>query len=446
MTNREIACVFRGIVKDPSMKNESSCALLGDTLPFAHHLCQRLASVPGVKKIEIAGSLRRMKETVGDIDLVAVSAKPESLMKYFVSMSEVVQVQEHGTTRSIVHLSNGLDCDLRVVSAESFGSALLYFTGSKEHGIALCKIANEKGMTLNEYGLYKENDGKKGAMVANKTEKEIYDALGLVYIEPELREMTGEIESAKQNTLQRLVSYKSLHGDFQVQSDWSDGEDSIEELAMSAQRAGLSYIAITDHTKSLTVANGLDEKRLEKQSRLIDRLNKKFHGITILKGSEVDILKDGSLDISDTALSRLDLVGISVHSYFNLSKDEQTKRIIKAMSHPSVNILFHPTTRRINRREECDMDLDEIYKAAKKYNVVLEINASPSRLDLKDVHIHRAQEYGCMFSIDSDAHNAEHFSFLQYGIGQARRGWLSEENILNTRTVKEVKKVLSKKR
>ena len=428
-------------------KQNNSRALLGEILPFARHLRDRLASLPGVKKVEIAGSLRRMKETVGDIDLVAVATHSEKLMDYFISMPEVTEVQEHGSTRSIVRLSNGLDCDLRVVPSQNFGAALLYFTGNKDHNIALRKLALEKGMTLNEYGLFKDSDSeKKGIPIVSATEKDMYRALDLKWIEPEMREMTGEIEAAHEGTLPPLISYKSLKGDFQVQSDWTDGSASVEEMAHAAQRAGLEYIAITDHTQTLTIANGLNEKRLEAQSRLIDRLNEKLKGITILKGAEVNILKDGSLDISNEALHKLDIVGVSVHSHFDLSKAEQTKRVIRAIEHPSTNILFHPTGRRINRREPIDIDMDEVLKAAKKNNVAIEINASIDRLDLKDSHIRRALKHGVILTIDSDAHSPAHFSYLEYGIGQARRGWATDADILNTRSVKEVKKFLRKKR
>lgn len=420
-------------------------SLLGEVLPFARHLRDRLASLSGMKKVEIAGSLRRMQETIGDIDMVAVATHPETVMEYFISMPEVVAVQEHGSTRSIVRLSNGLDCDLRIVPSHSFGAALLYFTGSKEHCIALRKRASDKGMTLNEYGLYRGH-ASTGTPIASTTEKEVYKELGLKWIEPEMREMNGELELSENDILPDPISYKSLNGDFQIQTDWTDGSASIEEMAHAAQRAGLSYIAITDHTKTLTVANGLNEKRLEAQSRLIDRLNEKLKGITILKGAEVNILKDGSLDISDEALHKLDVVGVSVHSHFNLSKEEQTRRVIRAIEHPSTNILFHPTGRRINRREAIDIDMDAVLQAAKKNNVAMEINASIDRLDLKDSHIRRALELGVMLTIDSDAHSPAHYAYLEYGIGQARRAGATESDILNTRTVKEVKKFFNKKR
>ncbi|MEK7103129.1 MAG: DNA polymerase/3'-5' exonuclease PolX, partial [Patescibacteria group bacterium] len=428
-----------------SVDQTSNEALLGDVLPFARHLRERITAVSGVKKIEIAGSLRRMKETVGDIDLIAVASHPEKLMEYFVAMPEVIEIKEHGPTRSIVRLSNGFDCDLRVVPSVSFGAALLYFTGNREHTIALRTRALEKGMTLNEYGLYKGHEAN-GDPIASATEKEVYKALGLSYVEPELREMNGEIELAEKGTLPDLISYKSLKGDFQVQTDWTDGSGSVEDMAYAAQRAGLEYITITDHTKTLTVTTGLDEKRLEAQSRLIDRLNEKLKGITILKGAEVNILKDGTLDISDEALHKLDVVGISVHSHFNLSKEEQTQRIIRALEHPSVNILFHPTGRRINRREPYEIDMDAILKAAKNNNVAVEIDSYFNRLDLKDSHIRLAIKYEVMLTIDSDSHSPAHFSYLEYGIGQARRGGAKESNILNTRSVKDVKKFLRKKR
>lgn len=411
---------------------------LGNALPMARMFEARLGKLPGVEKIAVAGSIRRRKETIGDIDILVIAKEPKAIMDHFVSMPEVANVSAHGETKSSVRLDAGLDADLRVVEPGSYGAALNYFTGSKAHNVALRQMAIKKGWKLNEYGLYK---GEK--QIAGKTEEEIYKMLGLAYIEPEMREETGEIELAAKGKLPKVIGYGEVLGDLQVQTDWTDGSSSIEEMAKAAIKAGLKYIAITDHTKRLAMTNGLDEKRILKQMAEIDRLNKKFAGkIKILKGSECDILKDGSLDLSDDVLAKLDVVGVSVHSYFNLSKEEQTKRISRAMENKNADILFHPTGRVINRREPYEVDMDKIIKKAKETGTVLEIDAYPDRLDLKDEHIRKCVEAGVRMSIDSDAHNPAHFEFLEYGIAQARRGWAKKSDIINTRDWAEMLKLL----
>jgi len=295
------------------------------------------------------------------------------------------------------------------------------------------ELANKKGYKLNEYGLYK---GKKA--IAGETEEEIYEKLGMKYIEPELRSNAGEIEAATKNELPGLISYGDMKGDLQVQTDWTDGHSTIEECVKAAQNLGLEYIAITDHTKTLAMTGGSDEKKLLKQMAEIDKIQKKFSDIRILKGAEVNILKDGSLDIDDETLAKLDVVGAAVHTLFNLSEKDQTKRITTAMTNPNMDILFHATGRRILRREPYLLDMDRVMQTAKKTKTIMEIDAHPERLDLKDVHIRRAKELGVMFSIDSDAHHAEGVGVLKYGIGQARRGWASKDDIINTRSLKEM--------
>ena len=318
--------------------------------------------------------------------------------------------------------------DLRVVPEESWGAALQYFTGSKAHNVKVRQVAISHGLKLNEYGVFR---GKK--KIAGKTEKEVYEAIGLPYLEPELREDTGEVELMKKNkSLPKVIEYGSLRGDLQVQTDWTDGKHSIEKMAMEARRLGLEYIAITDHTKSLAMTGGSDEKKLLRQMKEIDRLNKKIKGITILKGAEVNILKDGSLDIEDDVLAKLDVVGVSVHSLFKMSKRDMTERILRAMRNPNVDILFHPTGRVIQKREAYEVDMERIIREAIKTGTILEINAFPVRLDLKDEHIRMAVDLGARFSIDSDAHNYGHFKYLEFGVAQARRGWAEEKDVINT--------------
>ncbi len=410
--------------------------LLGFIEPIVLEIKDYLASLKEVKKIEVAGSFRRRKETIGDVDILVVSKNPEKVMDWFVKMKNVEYIYAKGPTKSAVKLKNGLDVDLRVVDEKSFGAALMYFTGSKEHNIELRQLALKKGYKLNEYGLFK---GEK--FICGKTEEEVYEKLDLEWIPPELREARGEIEAAQKGKLPKLVDYDDLKGDLQVQTNWTDGTNSIEEMVKAAIDCGLKYIAITDHTKTLAMAGGLDEKEIKEQIKEIEKLNKKYEGkIKILTGAEVNILPDGSLDISDEVLKILDFVGASVHSHFNLDRYSQTKRIIKAMQNPNVDCIFHLTTRIINRRKEIDVDLDEIFKVASKTNTLLEINAYPDRLDLKDTYILEAKKYGIKFVIDSDAHSTLHFKFLKYGLAQARRGWCQKSDILNTLDLKDFMK------
>ena len=413
---------------------------IGRVLPLAKGIEARLSEVPGVEKCVVAGSLRRRKETIGDIDILVVSKKPELVIKKFITLPEVARVLAQGPTKSSVTLDAGLDADLRVVEPAAYGAALNYFTGSKEHNIALREIAVKKGLKLNEYGLWK---GEK--RIAGKAEEELYKALGLGFIPPEMRENTGEIELSHKKELPKPIEYGSLLGDLQTQTSWTDGANSIEEMAIAAMEAGLKYFVVTDHTKRLAMTGGLDEKKLLKQMAEIDKLNKKFAGrIKILKGSECDILKDGSLDIEDDVLSKLDVVGISVHSYFNLSREEQTARILKAMENKNADILFHPTGRVLGRRAPYDVDMDAIIKQAKRTGTILEIDAYPDRLDLKDEYIRKCVEAGVKMSIDSDAHSASHFEFLEYGIANARRGWAERKDIINAWPLERMLKFLKK--
>jgi len=421
------------------LKQGSGRFPLGSALPLIGEIEQRLRELPEVEEVVVAGSTRRWKETIGDADILAISRKPEKVMEFFVSMSEVMHVQGQGKTKSTVKLKNGMDVDLRVVPRESFGAALNYFTGSKDHNVALRKIAQEKGLKLNEYGLFRGNK-----RIAGKTEEEIYKALGLAFIPPELRENQGEIEAAQKGELPNLVGYRDLRGDLQTQTTWTDGANSIAEMAGEAKRLGLEYIAITDHTKGLAMTGGSDEKKLLKQMAEIDKINRSLKGITILKGAEVNINKDGTLDIKDEVLARLDVVGIAVHSHFNLPKREMTERIVRAMRNPHADILFHPTGRVIQKREPYDVDMDALIKTAKETGTVLEIDAYPDRLDLKDGHIRKAVEAGVKLAVDSDAHSVNHMRFLDFGVAQARRGWAEKKDVINTRPLKEFLKCLKR--
>ena len=433
--------ILRGI---EFLRRSNNRFALGFIMPVVRKIEARIKNLPGVKNAIVAGSIRRMKETIGDGDILAtVSFKKDAdkIMDFFVKMPEVIHIYSKGVTRSSVRLKNNMDFDLRVVPEKSFGAALQYFTGSKDHNIALRKIAIEKNYKLNEYGVW-----KKRKTVAGKTEEEIYKVLGLKMMEPELREDKGEIEASLNDNLPDLIGYNDLNGDLQIQTNWSDGSSSIEEYAQEAMRLGLKYIAITDHTISLAIANGLDEKRLAQQGREIDRINLKLKAqnskFKILKSAEVNILKDGRLDINDETLKKLDIVAIAVHSGFKMSKKEMTERIIKAMKNPNIDILFHPTGRIINSRPPYEIDIEKIIRAAKETKTVLEINAHPSRLDLKDEYARMAKEVGVKLEISSDAHNTNYFQFLEFGIAQARRGWVEKKDIINAWPVEKMLKML----
>jgi len=382
-----------------------------------------LKAMPEVDNISIAGSLRRMKETVGDIDILVSSKNSSKVMDYFIKMPGVQKVWGKGKTKTSVRMDRGYNVDLRVVPKSSFGSALQYFTGSKEHNIALRKVAIAKGLKLNEYGVFK---GSK--KVAGETEQAVYSALGVDWIPPELREGLGELNSKLPN----LINYNDIKGDLHCHTNWSGGFNSIEEMARKAMSLGYSYIGITDHTKYLRIENGLDEKRLKEQRKEIDLVNKKLD-IKILQGCEANILADGSIDIKDSVLQKLDFVIAGIHSHFKLSRDQMTKRMIKAMSNPYVDIISHPTGRIIGKRAEYEIDLNKILTVAKETDTILEINANPSRLDLNDINIRKAVKAGVKMIINTDAHEERHMDLMNLGVAQARRGWASKTDIVNTK-------------
>ncbi|OGN20796.1 MAG: DNA polymerase III [Candidatus Yanofskybacteria bacterium RIFOXYD1_FULL_42_10] len=421
------------------LKKEHGRFILGFVMPEVRAIVEKIKKVDGVEKAEFAGSIRRMQETVGDLDILVISKKPSAVMDFFVSMSEVEAVYAKGDTKSSIRLKLGMDADLRVLPPESFGAALQYFTGDKYHNIELRQIAIKQGYKLNEYGLYKD---KK--IMAGQTEEEIYQKLGFAWMPPELRANRGELEAARENKLPKLIEYSDLVGDLQVQTDWTDGDNSIKEMAEAAQKIGLKYICITDHTKTLAMTGGSDEKKLLRQMAAIDEVNREFQGpgFKVLKGAEVNIMKDGTLDIDDETLAKLDVAGVSVHSNFNMSEKDMTARIIRAMENPNVDILFHPTGRVIKRREAYKVDMDELLKTAKRTKTVMEIDAFPDRLDLKDEYIRKAVETGVKLAIDSDAHSASHFQYLEYGIAQARRGWAEKKDIINTKDLEDMLKLL----
>ena len=427
------------------LKKSGGRQVLGFLLPEIRQIEKTIKDFPEVEEAIVAGSVRRRKETIGDIDILATSKRPEKVMERFLNLPQVAHVYAKGKTKTMVKLKNGLDADLRVVGEESYGAALNYFTGSKDHNVALREMAVKRGWKLNEYGLFK---GKK--MIAGRTEEDLYRAFGLRYIEPEMRENNGELALAKIGKLPKLVCYGDLKGDLQTQTNWTDGEDSIEKMAKAASDAGLEYIVITDHTKSLAMTGGADEKKLLKQMAEIDKINSNLKlpisNFRILKGAEVNIGKDGSLDIEDKVLAKLDVVGAAIHSHFKLSREEETRRVIRAMENPNVDIIFHLTGRIINRREPIEIDIDEIIKTAKRTGTILEIDAYPDRLDIKDDYIKKCAEAGVKMSIDSDAHSASHFKFLEHGIAQARRGWAEKKDIINAWPVEKMLGFLKKRK
>ncbi|MGI0029662.1 MAG: DNA polymerase/3'-5' exonuclease PolX [Nitrososphaera sp.] len=400
---------------------------IGEVFPMIKQIESKLLQVKGVKNALAAGSVRRMRETIGDIDYLVSSEEPGTVMDFFVSMPEVDQVVGRGPAKAFVKLAGGIDADLLVVPRESWGSALQYFTGSKDHSVELRRMAIAKGLRLNEWGVFR---GKK--RVAGETEEEVYSALGLQWVPPEMRENKGEIELAVQGKLPKLIEYGSLKGDMQVHSDRSDGRATIEEMARAAKEFGLDYIAITDHTKSLALAGGLDGEELLEQAERISALNDKLAGFRVLSSAEVNIMKDGSLDIANSVLDKLDVVGAAIHSHFSLSAEEQTQRLVRAAKNPSIDVLFHPTGRIINRREGYPLDIEKVLDVALDTGTALEIDAHYDRLDLRDDYVRMAVKKGVKLVIDSDAHHPIHFAFLTFGIAQARRGWATRTDVLNT--------------
>jgi DNA polymerase (family 10) len=405
----------------------------------AEALVRHLERAAGVDRVVAAGSFRRMRETVGDLDVVVTARRTNTAMERFVAYPEVQEVLARGETRSSVRLKSGLQVDLRVVPVESFGAALVYFTGSKAHNIALRRIAQERGLKINEYGVFKGT-----RRIAGETEASVYRAVGLPEIPPELREDSGEIEAARAGRLPRLVELADLKGDLHAHTKATDGRSTLEDMVAAAQALGFEYLAITEHSRRQAMSHGLDPEGLRRQTYAIDRLNAKGGGIRVLKGIEVDILEDGTLDLPDSVLAALDLVVAAVHSSFNLSRARQTERILRALDHPRVSLLAHPTGRLIGEREPYDVDMLKIVRKAKEKRVCLELNAHPERLDLTDTNCRMAKDEGVLVAIDSDAHDTGEFANLRYGVGQARRGWLGSRDVLNTRALAELTALLAR--
>ncbi len=421
------------------LENSKGRLSIGYALPAAEQIVSELQKSGLAENIMICGSIRRMKETAGDIDLLAISKYGEKVMDFFCSIKGVTGPVVKGPTKSTVWLDIGTTCDLRVIEPQSFGAAVQYFTGSKEHNVEVRKIAIAKKYKLNEYGLYDKNNNVISAL----DERDIYSRLGMDWIEPEMRENRGEIALAKAHKLPKLVTLADIKGDLHSHTKETDGTNSLEEMADAAISAGFSYLAVTNHTKSLKVAHGMDDKGFEAFFKKIDGINEKLDGkIRILKGAEVDILKNGDLDLSGKTLGQMDCVIAAVHSNFNMPEGEMTKRVSKAIDSGYVNILAHPTGRIINEREGYGINLAKIAESAEANGTALEINASPSRLDLNDSSIFSIKDYKVNFAIDSDAHNVSHFGFLRYGVGMARRGWLEKGRIINCMDLKSLSKAL----
>jgi len=428
--------ILRGI---DLMRRGSSRTLLGRALPIAEEIKAGLDSLSSVKRISLAGSIRRMKETVGDVDILVTSDSSAEVMETFTSMPVVKTVVAEGETKSTVLLSDGLQVDIRIVPDDCFGSALQYFTGSKDHNIRVREIAQREKLKLSEYGLFDE-DGKR---VAGESEEEIYEYLGMSYVEPELRENTGEIEAAVDNQLPELIEADEIHGDFHVHSNWSDGKNTIEEIADMARELGYEYVCITDHSQKLKIANGLDEDRVVDQIQRIAELNEKREdGPRILAGLEVNILADGSLDMDSEVLEQLDVVIGSVHSGFKSDRNAMTDRLRECLSTGMIDILGHPTGRILGRREAYDFDEDVVFAEARDADTWMEINAFPDRLDLNDRLSRRAVEMGLKVAIGTDSHRIGQMANMKFGLAVARRAWLDAEDVINSRDSEQLVDIL----
>ena len=423
------------------LKRSKGRFLLGEILPQAKEIVEKLSELKEVEQISLAGSVRRMKKTIGDVDILVAAKNPQKVMDFFVSLPGVVKIWGKGTTKSSVRMKEGFGVDVRVVAKKSYGSALQYFTGSKEHNIITRRLAIDKGLKLNEYGIFK---GKK--MIAGWREEGVYRAIGLPWIEPELRENQGEIETAISGKLPKIIDYQAIKGDLHTHSNWDGGINSIEEMAEVAKTLGYEYLGISDHTKFLRIERGLDEKQLAQQREEIDKLNEKFEAqglkLRLLQGAETNILKDGSIDIKEEALKKLDYAICGVHSSFKMERIKMTERIIRAMKNPYIKILSHPTGRILKKRDEYQVDFDKLLRAAKEFGVALEINSFPQRLDLNDKNIRRAKEAGVKMVINTDAHHRDHLRFMELGIAQARRGWAEKKDIINAQSLNKLLKFL----
>ncbi|MBN2454344.1 DNA polymerase/3'-5' exonuclease PolX [Candidatus Woesearchaeota archaeon] len=416
--------------------------LLGEALPTALEIEKKLKKLPEASAVSIAGSLRRRKETIGDIDILVASKKAPKVMAFFTKMPEVKRILAQGPTKSSVIIENGMQVDLRVIE-KNFGAALQYFTGSKEHNVAVRDIAIKKGLKINEYGVFKR---KGNRLVAGKTEQEVYKAIGMQCMAPELRENAGEIEAALKNKLPKIISYNEIKGDLHTHTNYTDGKNTIVEMVQAAKKLGYEYIAITDHSRSEPIAHGLDEDQLLFQIKEVKEADRKVKGIKVFTGSEVDIKGNGELDFPDEILKKLDIVVASIHSRFKSPKELMTKRITNALENEHVDIFGHPTGRMIYMREPYNVDLKKVYRSAIDNKVAMEINSQPKRMDLNDVHAKEAKEMGAKFVINTDAHTTSSLGFIQLGVSMARRGWLEKKDVLNTYPLKQLPKLFRKVR
>ncbi len=415
--------------------------LLGDALPVAESIVKKLLESGMVEKAMIAGSTRRMRETVGDLDILAISKRGKEVMDFFSSIDDVESIIVKGDTKTTVWLNIGLSCDLRVIKPESFGAALQYFTGNKEHNIKVRKIAIKKGYKLNEYGIF----DKRGKILPFTGEESIYKKLDMQYMPPEMREDRGEVELSLEHKIPKLIELSDIRGDLHTHTKETDGANTIEEMADAAMALKREYFATTNHTKSLRIARGMNENQFREFFKHVDKLNDALQGrIKILKGAEMDILKDGSLDLDESLLKEMDCVLGAVHSAFNMNEEEMTNRIIKALDSGRIHILAHPTGRVINGREAYPLNLEKVLEAAERNNVIMEINAFPNRLDLSDTNIMLASKYKVLFSIGTDAHRTSHMQFMRYGVGTARRGWLQKKRIVNALPLTDLQKLFSR--
>ena len=411
------------------LESKGGRMLLGEALPLAEAYVEYLRSTQSIDRISVAGSLRRGRDTVGDIDILVGDDRPAAVIDAFAAYPSVEEVLMKGPTKCSVRLDGGLQVDIRAVETRSYGAALQYFTGSKEHNVSLRRIGVEMGLKLNEYGLFERDSDR---MVASSTEEEVYSALGLAYIPPEIRENSGEIEAAREGRLPELVSLGQVRGDLHVHTDWSDGSDTIGAVVAEAERRGYEYVAITDHSQSLRIANGLTPERLRRQVDAVRKAEGAARGMRVLAGSEVDIKADGSLDMPATVLKDLDIVVASVHSRFKMERAEMTRRVVAAVSSGQIDVLGHPTGRLIGQRSPYDIDLQAVLDAAAEHGVCMEVNCFPDRLDLRDVDCRAAGAKGVRVSLGSDSHRTGHMGFIRLGVITARRGWLGPGDVLNT--------------
>jgi len=430
--------IKRGI---PLLKEKRDRTHLGKALPLAEAIKKEVEGIKGTEGTIIAGSIRRMRETIKDIDILTISDDTQRTVREFTELPFVKEVLASGSTKGSVITKDGIQVDLRVVGPGSYGGALQYFSGSQAHNVKLRSIASKNGLRINEYGIFKGED-----KIAGETEREMYGTLDLPFIPPELREDRGEIEAAMQGNLPDLIELGDIKGDLHMHTTWSDGKASIQEMAESAMALGYEYVAITDHSPSSTIANGLSIERLKEKKKELIAVNKKIKGINILMGSEVDIKTDGTLDYPDEVLKELDVVIASVHSGFKMDRDTITKRILTALENPYVHALGHPTGRLINQREPYDIDIDQLIEAALKYDKALEVNSSYLRLDLKDLHVKKAVEAGVKIIISTDAHKPEGLLQMRYGVGTAKRGWVQKKDVLNALEFDELNEWLKSKK